>query len=72
MIGVCIRLMRTVLQDQTAIKNGPVTEFISVVMDLMAFKAKAKISAALHHVYEAKSALCNRGVPLPRTSQKFM
>ena len=48
-----MQLVRTVHPGQTAIKNGPVAEVNSTVVELGAFKAKAKISAALHHVVKA-------------------
>ena len=51
--------LRTVHHGQTAIKYGTVAEVDSVVMDFVAFKVNAKISASLHHVSEAESALCN-------------
>ena len=43
-------------QGQSTIKNGPIAEINSLVMDLVAFKVKAKISAASHQVSEAESA----------------
>ena len=33
-------------------KNGFITVINSVIMDIVAFKMKAKISASLHHVYQ--------------------
>ena len=39
------------------------TEVNSVVMDLVAFKMKAKITAVLHHVSKAKLALHNKECP---------
>ena len=45
-------LLRTVHKCQTVIKNGPIAELTSVLMDLVSFKVK--ISAALHHVSKAE------------------
>ena len=42
----------TVLQGQTAIKNG-----LWSPMDLVAFKVKVKITVAFNHVSEVESAL---------------
>ena len=55
----CMPLLRTVHQGQTDIKKGPIADVNSAVMDLVAFKAKAKISIALHHVLKDESALCS-------------
>ena len=64
--------LRTVHQGQTAIKNGRVAELTSAVMDLVAFKVKTKISAALHHVSEAESALHNMECPFQRLARNLL
>ena len=57
--------LRTAHEGQTATKTDPITEVNSVVMDLMAFKTMAKISAVLHNVSEAESTLCKIECPPP-------
>ena len=68
----CTLLLKTLHQGQTAIKNGSITELTSVVMDLVAVKVKAKVSAALHHVSEAESALHNMECPSQRLAGSLM
>ena len=44
-------------------KNGPSTEVKSEVMNLVAFKVKANISVAVHHMSKAELALYNMDCP---------